>query len=67
LTKPPNCGAGAFFLLPKKIHSRTRRVKAALAGNLRRASYTITNRAGLVLPHNFQNSPPLASPFMAND
>jgi hypothetical protein len=50
-----------------KIHSRTYRVKAALSGNLQRASYTITNMAGLVLPCRFQNSPPFASPFITND
>jgi hypothetical protein len=50
-----------------KIHSRACRIKLALSENLRRASYTITNRAGLILPCRFQNPPPLTSPFTAND
>jgi len=45
-----------------KIHSRTCRVKAAFSGKLRRASYTITNRASPVLPLNFQNLSTFTSP-----
>ncbi|WP_461247170.1 hypothetical protein [Treponema sp. R6D11] len=57
---------GEKLNVDNKIHSRAYRIKAAFAGNLRRASYTTANRAALVLPHNFQNLSPLASPFTAN-
>jgi hypothetical protein len=50
-----------------KIYSRTCRVKPMLSRKLRRASYTMTNLAGLVSPLRFQNPSALIFPFTAND
>jgi len=60
------------FFCPKpdignKIHSRTCRIKATLAGKLRRISYATANRAGRVLPLRFQNSRSLLPSFTVND
>jgi hypothetical protein len=54
------------FIIDNKIHNRAYQIKSAFSENLRRASYMITSRAGLVLPLRFQNPPALASPFMTN-
>jgi len=60
------------FFCPKpdignKIHSRTCREKATLAGKLRRVSCATASRAGLALPLCFQNSRRLLPPFTVND